>query len=115
MTYKEVASMVESIGVPFAYYQFSKETAKPCPFICFYFEASDDFAADNTNYQRIRPLTLELYTDEKDFALEETVETTLNDHGLVYAREESFIDSEKMLMVVYTTDIVITEENQDGE
>lgn len=115
MTYREVATMVGSIGVPFAYYQFSKETAKPCPFICFYFEDSNDFAADNTNYQRIRPLTLELYTDEKDFALEETVENTLNAHGLVYARYESYIDSEKMLMVAYTTDIVITEENQDGE
>lgn len=115
MTYKEVASMINSIGVDNAYYQFSKDTAKPCPFICFYYEASNDFAADDTNYQKIRTLTLELYTDEKDFTLEDTVETTLNSYGLVYAKEESYIDSEKMFMVVYTTDIVITEENQDGE
>lgn len=115
MTYKEVASMVESIGVPFAYYQFSKDTAKPCPFICFYYDSSNDFAADDTNYQRIRRLILELYTDEKDFTMEETVEAVLNRNGLVYAREESVIDSEKMYMVVFTTEIVITEENQDGE
>lgn len=114
MTYKEAASMVESIGVPFAYYQFSKDTAQPCPFICFYYEGSNDFTADNTNYQRIRMLTIELYTDEKDFALEETVETTLNGSGLVYAKQESYIDPEKMYMVVYTTQIVLTEEIENA-
>lgn len=106
--------MVQSIGVPFAYYQFSKDTAQPCPFICFYYEASYDFAADNTNYQKIRPLTLELYTDEKDFALEAIVEHTMSAHGLFYTRDESYIDSEKMYMVVYTTQIVLTEEIENA-
>lgn len=114
MTYKEVASMVESIGVPYAYYQFSKDTARPCPFICFYFDSSNDFLADGTNYQPIRSLTIELYTDAKDFALEQTVEDTLNNHGLVFYRLESYIDSEKMYMVTFTTEIVITKENDNG-
>jgi hypothetical protein len=115
MTYKEVATMIESIGVPYSYYQFSKDTAKPCPFICFYYDSSNDFAADDTNYQRIRRLILELYTDNKDFTLEETVEGVLNSSGLVYSRSETYIDSEQMYMVVFTTEIVITEESQDGE
>lgn len=110
MTYQEVKTMVESIGIPYAYYQFSEGTDQPCPFICFYFTGSDDLAADNTNYQRIRPLAVELYTDAKDFTLEQTVENVLNQHGLVYDREESYIDSQRMNMVVYTTDIIITEE-----
>ena len=115
MTYKEVASMIDSIGVPFAYYQFKKETAKPPPFICFYYDGSNDLAADNTNYQQIRPLVLELYTDEKDFTMEATVEATLNEYGLVYSRSESYIDSEKMYMVTYMTEIVITEDTENGE
>lgn len=110
MTYKQVATMVESIGVPYAYYQFPNGTDQACPFVCFYFTGSDDLAADNTNYQRIRPLTIELYTDNKDFALEETVESVLNGAGLVYSRDEAWIDSERMNMVAYTTDIIITEE-----
>ena len=109
MTYKQVATMVESIGVPYAYYQFPNGTDQACPFICFYFTGSDDLAADNTNYQRIRPLTIELYTD-KDFALEATVESVLNGAGLVYSRDEAWIDSERMNMVAYATDIIITEE-----
>lgn len=110
MTYKEVATMVSTIGLPYAYYQFTEQTAKAPPFICFYFSGDSDFTADNTNYQRIRPLTIELYTDNKDFTLEETVENVLNTNGLVYSRMESYIDTEQMYMVVYTTDIIVTEE-----
>lgn len=111
MTYKEVATMINSIGIPYAYYQFPDGTGQACPFICFFFSDSNDLAAENTNYQKIRPLNIELYTDNKDFALEETVETVLNSNGLVYDRSESYLDSERMFMVVYTTDILVTEEN----
>lgn len=109
MTYAEVSTMINSIGLPYAYYQFPEGTAQACPFICFFFDNSNDLAADNTNYQRIRPLSIELYTDNKDFELEETVETALNNAGLVYSREESYLKTERMYMVTFMTDIVITE------
>lgn len=111
MTYKEIATMVESTGLPYAYYQFPDGTDQACPFICFFLDSSNDFAADNTNYQKIRRLNIELYTDNKDFTLEQTVETVLNSNGLVYYREETYLDSERMYMVSYETEIVITEEN----
>lgn len=111
MTYKEIATMVESIGLPYAYYQFPDGTDQACPFICFFLDSSNDFAADNTNYQKIRSLNIELYTDSKDFTLEQTVEDILSGSGLVYYREETYLDSERMFMVSYETEIVITEEN----
>lgn len=110
MTYTQVADMIEGIGLPFAYDHFDEGNASPPPFICFYFEGSGDLAADNSNYQRIRPLTLELYTDNKDFSLEETVEAALNSAGLVFSRSETYIDSERMYEVVFATDIIISEE-----
>jgi len=110
MTYQEVAALLSSIGLPTAYDHFEVGNAADPPFICFYFEGSNDLAADNTNFQRIRPLTVELYTDNKDFALEERVEAALNGAGLVYSRSETYIDGERMYEVVYTTDIIISEE-----
>lgn len=108
MTYQQVATMVSSIGVPYAYYQFPEGTAQAPPFICFYFEGSDDLFADDTNYQKIRPLTIELYTDNKDFSLEATVEGKLTSNGLTYTRNEAWIESERLNMVAYTADIIIT-------
>ena len=109
MTNRQVAEMVSSIGVPYAYYQFPNNSGIAPPFVCFYFDSSNDFAADNTNYQRIRPLSIELYTDNKDFTLEQAVESLLNTNGLVYTREESYLNGERMYMVTFNTDIVITE------
>lgn len=114
MTFKEVATMIKGIGLPCAYYQFPEGTNLACPFICFYFTRSYDLAADDTNYQKIRQLAVELYTDNKDFATEETVENALNANGLVYTREESYIDSERLYMVTYVTEIVITEEIENN-
>lgn len=118
MTYKEVATMIDGTGFPFAYDHFPEDDpahpAPPPPFICFYYSGSNDLAADNVNYQKIRPLTLELYTDNKDFASEEIVETALNSAGLVFSREETYIDTERMYLVTYETQIILTEENENG-
>lgn len=109
MTYKQVATMIASLKIPYAYYQFPEGTEQACPFICFFFTVSNDLAADNANYQKIRTLSIELYTDNKDFTLEQAVESLLNTNGLVYTREESYLNSERMYMVTFNTDIVITE------
>lgn len=115
MTYKEVSEMISRIGLPYAYYQFPDNTELQPPFICFLFSDDNDFIAENTNYQPIRTLIVELYTDNKDFALEQTVEDALSNSGLVYSRDETYIDSEKMNMVTYTTEILITKENDNAE
>lgn len=118
MTYKQVYSLLSSITVdgtliPCAYYQFPEDDPTnpppPPPFMVYYYEGSNDLLADDTNYQRIRPLTVELYTDNKDFAVEDALETALNAAGLVYSRTEAYIDTEKVYMVTYTTEIIVTE------
>lgn len=106
MTYKQISDMIEGFGLPFAYYEFPQTIEGP-PFICFLFPDSDDLQADNTNYAKIRPLSIELYTDNKDFALEAQIEAALNGAGLVFTRSEVYIDSERMFQVVYNTSVTI--------
>ncbi len=112
MTYKQISDMIEGFGLPFAYYEFP-ETQEAPPFICFLFQDSDDLLADNTNYAKIRPLSIELYTDNKDFALEQRIEAALNDAGLVFTRTEIYIDSERMFQVTYNTSVTINESTEE--
>lgn len=107
MTTQEIASMIESIGLPFAYYQFEEGTGQQPPFICFFYPRNNDVIADNTNYVKVYQLTIELYTDNKDFDLEASVEAALTGAGLVYSREEQKLDDERMYEVIYTTEVVI--------
>ncbi len=109
MTYQDVNTMLASIGIPYTYNQFDNDSPQVLPFICFLYDDSNDLAADDINYAKIRGLSIELYTDNKDFALEKTVEDTLTSYGLVYSRSETYLDSERMFMIVYDTEIVLTE------
>ena len=114
MTYTEISTMISSIGVPYAYYQFPKGTDTAPPFVCFFYSQDNDFKADNANYQKIEHLIIELYTDNKDFTLEATVESVLGQNGLVWMKQEEWIDTERMLEVVYETEVIITEEEEEN-
>lgn len=119
MTYKEVYQKISGITVstattdtiPAAYLQFPEDDpsnpAPPPPFITYYYSGSDDLIADNINYQRIRPLVLELYCDSKDFTLEKAVEDFLTSNGFVYSKSEEYIDSEKLYMTTFETEVII--------
>jgi hypothetical protein len=108
MTLQQVNQMVSSMGLPYSYYQFNEDTAQAPPFICFFYGPSDDLYADNSNYQDIRQLNIELYTTTKDFALERTIENILKLNGFSFYREENFIESEKLWQIAYEMEVLIT-------
>lgn len=110
MTYRQIADMIASIGVPASYYQFADDTGQEPPFICYYFDSSSGFAADDQIYAEDAGLIIELYTDNKNFALEQTVKNVLNAAGLPWSRTEAWIDTERMLQVTFTTSVLIEEE-----
>ena len=110
MTYKDIATMVASCNLPYAYYQSPDGTEQAPPFICFFYDRLDGFYADGTNYAPVVGLVVELYTDNKDFTTERTVESVLNSSGLAFDKSEVYIDTEKMYQITYTTEVVITGE-----
>lgn len=116
MTYREVyqiisgIEMAEGVPIPSAYLAFPENdpNTPPPPFICYYYTGDNDLKADDSNYQKIRQLTVELYCDNKDFTLESAVEDALASHGIVYSKMETYIEDEKMYMTTYETEVVIT-------
>lgn len=116
MTYAEIATMIAGTGLPNAYYEFPIDPDNPPPdppFITFYYSADADVLADNQNFLHIVVLTLELYTDNKDFDTEAVVETALRGAGLAWDKTETWIDSERMFQTTYTTEIIITESDNN--
>lgn len=106
MTYQEIAQMIESIGLPFAFYQFPDDTEQAPPFICFLYDY-DDFYADDSNYADKVVLTVELYTDTKDIPLESAVEAVLDANEMTWSKESTYIDSERMWQTSYTMEVFI--------
>lgn len=107
MTHEEVANMLAETGLDFAYYQFPEDTDREPPFLCFMYPNSDDMYADNQNYQEIHALTIELYTDVRDFDLEDRVKGVLRDHGFSWSLDEEQLDSERMHVTVFYTEVIM--------
>lgn len=107
MTRIEVAKMIESIGVPYAYYQFPEGTETQPPFICFYFSGDVNFSADNICYIDIETLIVELYTKEKNFELEQKIRDALRTNEIPHTRYESYIDSEKLIMNTFESEVLL--------
>ena len=115
MTFKEIEDMVAETGLEYVYYSFPEHEAPPLPYVVFYYPSNDDFGADNYNYVPIVNLNIELYTENKDFETEATVENVLESHGIFFSKTESFLDSEEMYEVLYEMQIVIEKETINGE
>ena len=109
MLYSEVAQMINSIGLPFAYRAFDNDTAQPTPFICYMYTGNAPEPADNKNFAKIETLVIELYTDNKDFEQEAAVESVLDANEMVYERDEEWISDEQMQVTTYTMEVVISE------
>lgn len=107
MTLQDVKNMMESIGLPYAYYQFDDDTEKETPFMCFYYTGSDDLIADNKNYQRIERLIVEVYADNKDFATERKVEDAMQSCGIVWDKSETFLENEHLYMTQYESEVIL--------
>lgn len=107
MTRQEVYEIVNSIGLPCAYYQFSDDTPQAPPFVVWFFSVNDDVKADNTNYVDKEVLNVELYTAYRDFDQEKAVEAILNANGFCYAKEASFVESEKIWQISYESEVII--------
>lgn len=106
MTYDEVITMLEEAGLPLAYDHFAEgESPKP-PFLVFLYPGTDNMFADDTVYQKIDELNIELYTDEKSPEIETKIANILIEHDLPYEKSEVWIESEKMYEVLYQTQII---------
>ncbi len=98
----EIVSIMNEIGMPYAYSHFAEGEGPDPPFICYLLPSSENFSADGIVYQKIDEVHIELYTDRKDLSVEEQVTAVLDKHGIFYDQTETWIDSEKLYEVMFS-------------
>ena len=102
---EKLLSVLDSIGIPYAYDHFAEGESPEPPFLCYLLPGSSNFSADGKVYHRISEVRLEMYTDFKDLASERKVEDALDAAGIFYNKSETWIDSEKLYEVLYSFDM----------
>ena len=101
----ELVSLLEEMGLPFAYDHFAEGESPDPPFLVYLMPSADNFAADGIAYFKVNNLHLELYTDIKDPELEEKIESVLTKYGFFYSKSEVWISSEKLYEVLYQLEV----------
>lgn len=99
---EELLQILSETQIPFAYHHFAEGESPEPPFICYLLPGSNNFSADGKVYYKINEVHIELYTDLKDLAVEQQLETVLDEHGIFYNKSETWIESEKLYEVLYT-------------
>ena len=107
MTFKEVADMLATAGYPVAYRMWRENEAPEHPYICYYYTGMTPETADNTHHAQIYSLNVELYTQNKQFDVEANVDNALLNAGLVFTKEEAFLEDENMYEILYLTEVII--------
>lgn len=108
MTRTQIAELVGSFGIPTALNHFPADQIRTIapPYIVFDYPEDDDFKADNTNYLKVDALSVDLYTETMDFELIYRIGDALSAAGFVYDVTRTWITSEKMYQISYTTEVI---------
>ena len=105
MTTQEFYKGLKSLGYPVTYSHFAEGNVPDPPFITYYYPGTDNFSADGLVYVPIYEINIELYSRTKDLEAEGKIEEWLTKNGLFYEKLEYYIESEKMIQVIFETEI----------
>ena len=104
---EKILSVLNETGIPFAYDHFAEGESPDPPFICYLLPGSNNFAADGIVYFKINEVHIELYTDEKSPAMENSIEAVLDRHDIFYNKSETWIENENLYEVLYTFEMEV--------
>ena len=105
MTHSDLILILKETGIPFAYDHFAEGESPSPPFICFLFPGSNNFSADGEVFYKVAEVRVELYTDEKNPDLENTIETIFDNHDIYYDKSEVWIPEEKLYEILYSFEV----------
>lgn len=105
MTLQQIKAILESTGLPLAYYAFPAGQAPDLPFLVYLVVGTQNFAADGIVYQCIQTIQIELYTDIKDPATEARLEKALADAGIYWEKAETYLTGENCFEIIYTIEV----------
>ena len=96
MTLPELKKKLDTLGLPVVYHHWAVGQAPPLPYLIYY---------DDIVYSDGYAVTIEIYSQKKDLALETKVKNLLNENQSPYHSYEDFLDTEDMYLKAYEINI----------
>lgn len=90
---------------PTAYWSFPEGEAPALPYLTYFENGTDNFGADNKVYHKIKSISVELLTKQKDPAAEAAVEAALDEAEIFWDKTETHLDDEDAFEVIYSLEV----------
>lgn len=104
MTHEELLAVLRPTGIPWAYHHW--EDPDPPPYGVYLDQADDPFYADDRTYFYSRAVRLEVYSLERDPALDDKVRDALDQAGISYAVDDYvYIESEGLYETIFEFEV----------
>lgn len=100
---EDIERVLDEIGIDYRYHHFETTEAVPPPFIVWTTPEDANFFADGVVYVADSNIDIELYTDAKDFELEQRIEAVLARNNIPWRKSEQYIEEENLYEVLYET------------
>ncbi|MEQ2994806.1 hypothetical protein AAAX31_00195 [Collinsella sp. CLA-ER-H5] len=104
-TLDELVALLKSFGLPFSNGAFQPDERPAPPYIEIEAGYGESAYADNVAYLRWMPYDCGLYCAERDYKLEQRVETALDDAGFAYTKTITPIDGEGVIETAYQINV----------
>lgn len=103
MTYQELEQLLAPLGIPFTFHHWERPPA--LPYGVYFDDYTDNFEADDRAYAVIRHFRIELYSRQRDPALEARMEKIFDEADLYWDKDSTYIDSERFYQVAYEIEV----------
>lgn len=90
---------LDAVGIPYGYRRFKGKEIPGIPYILYFFERERFSGTDARNRVCRSDVVIELYTAEKEFSLEEAIETQFSAHEI--EKSEDFDDADEVFRITY--------------
>ncbi len=94
-----VKRKLDAVGIPYGYRKFKGGEIPAIPYILYFFERERFSGTDTRNRVCRSDVVIELYTADKEFGLEEAIETQFSEHEI--EKSEDFDDADEVFRITY--------------
>ena len=99
---KDALSSISTFQTKVTYRAWPVGKAPKLPFICYLATETNNFDADNIVYHQLQNVAVELYTAKKDPVSEALVEDKFAAVGIVWDKDETYLDDEDCYEIIYS-------------
>lgn len=96
-------TILKSTGIPTTYGRF--KSAQTPPYVIYTLDDTDNLVADNAVYYTVENYRIELYSKDRDLVSEAKIESVLNANEISWDKSETYIEKEKLVLMVYEIQI----------